>query len=119
MTAARLSGVGAIALLALQWTWHLALLPSQTAPPWLVATTFSLPILPSVILWLARKPSASFWGGVAALFYFCHGIAESWAVADARTLGLLEAALAVWVIVSGSWAGMRARFSRQGKPSNL
>ncbi len=119
MTAARQSCLGAFGLLALQWVWHLGLLPAQSAPPWLVATAFSIPILPSVVLWLAREQSASFWGGVAALFYFCHGIAESWAIDEARALGLLEAALATWVIVSGSWAGMHARFSRRDKPSNL
>jgi len=109
----RFAALGVVALLALQFLWHAYLLPSAFGSRWVVAALFSLPLLPSLLLLLWRKPSAQFWGGVAALFYFCHGIAESWAMPEARPLALLELALSVWVIVAGSWDGMTARFSKR------
>jgi len=112
----RYAGLGILALLALQFLWHGFLLPSTIGNRWSVALLFSLPLLPSLLLLIARRPSAVFWGGVAALLYFCHGITESWTVAQARPLALLEVALSVWVIVMGSWEGMKARFSKPDKP---
>jgi len=113
---ARQAALGIVALLALQLLWHGLLLPSAGGARWLVVALFSLPLLPSLLLLLGRRPSAVFWGGVASLFYFCHGITEAWAVAEARPVALAEIALAVWVIVMGSWDGMKARFSKRNKP---
>jgi uncharacterized membrane protein len=109
----KFAALGVVALLVLQFLWHAWLLPPTFGSRWLIAGLFSLPLLPSLLLLLGRKPSAQFWGGVAALFYFCHGIAESWAIPEALPLALLEVGLSVWVIVAGSWAGMKARFSRR------
>ena len=103
------AALGILALLALQWLWHAWLLPPERITPWLLALLLSLPIVPAAVLALLRNRQAGFWGGVAALFYFCHGISESWAIADAWPLGLAEAALSVWIIVAGSWEGMHAR----------
>ncbi|MBP8080738.1 MAG: DUF2069 domain-containing protein, partial [Arenimonas sp.] len=83
---------------------------------WIVVVLFSLPLLPSLLLLVARRPSAVFWGGVAALLYFSHGITEAWTVEQARPLALAQIALAVWVIVMGSWEGLKARFSKRNKP---
>lgn len=113
---ARQAALGIVALLVLQLLWHGLLLPSAGGARWLVVALFSLPLLPSLLLLLGRRPSAVFWGGVASLFYFCHGITEAWAVAEARPVALAEIALAVWVIVMGSWDGMKARFSKRNKP---
>lgn len=116
----RYAALGIVALLALQLLWHGLLQPSDIGTPWVVALLFSLPLLPSLLLLIRKKPSAVFWGGVAALLYFCHGVAESWTVAEARPLALLEVALSVWVIVAGSWDGMRSRFSKRNKrPANV
>lgn len=116
----RYAALGMLALLALQVVWHVFLLPPGRGPAWAVALLFSLPILPGLLLLLARRPSAVFWGGVAALFYFCHGIAEAWTIAESRPLALAEVGLAVWTIVAGSWTGMQARFSRtKGPPANV
>jgi uncharacterized membrane protein len=115
--AAKFAAVGIVALLILQLAWHGLALPPEHASPWLVALMFSLPLLPALLLLIGKKPSASFWGGVASLFYFCHGIAESWAVVQARPFALLEVALALWIIVAGSWDGMKARFSKRKRPS--
>ena len=113
---ARQAALGIVALLALQLLWHGVLLPSAGGARWLVVALFSLPLLPSLLLLLGRRPSAVFWGGVASLFYFCHGITEAWTVAESRPVALAEIALAVWVIVMGSWDGMKARFSKRNKP---
>lgn len=109
----RYAALGMVALLVLQLLWHGFLLPPELGSRWLVTLLFSLPLVPSLLLLLRHKPSAQFWGGVAALFYFCHGITESWTVAQARPLALGEVALSVWIIVAGSWDGMKARFSKQ------
>ena len=113
----RYAALGVVALMALQFLWHVLLLPPEVGPGWLVALLLSLPLLPSLLLLLARKPSATFWGGVAALFYFCHGITEAWTIAETRPLAWSEIALSVWVIVAGSWNGMKARFSQRKTPS--
>ena len=113
----RYATLGILALLALQWLWHGWLLPPERATPWLVSLLFSLPILPAAVLVALRHRQAGYWGGVAALLYFCHGVSESWATAGAWPLGLTEAALSVWVIVAGSWDGMRARLAKKAPSS--
>lgn len=118
--ARRYAALGILALLALQWLWHALLLPPETARPWLVALLFSLPILPAAVLVLLRHRQAGFWGGVAALLYFCHGIAETWTVPESWPLALTETGLSVWIILAGSWEGMRARFGKsKAPPSNV
>ena len=112
----RQAALGIVALLALQFLWHGLLLPSGAGARWVVVVLVSLPLLPSLLLLAWRRPSAVFWGGVASLFYFSHGITESWTVAQARPVALAQIALAVWVIVMGSWDGMKARFSKRNKP---
>lgn len=111
--AGKIAALGIAALFALQWLWHGLLWPSGIGNRWLVALLFSLPLLPSVVLLLRGRSSAQFWGGVAALFYFCHGIAEAWTIAQARPLALAEVAVSIWIIVAGSWDGMKARFSKR------
>jgi uncharacterized membrane protein len=114
--ARKFAALGVVALFALQLAWYLLLPPSGHSSA-LLLLLFSLPLLPSLLLLIARKPSAIFWAGVAALFYFCHGMAEAWAVAQERPFALIEVALSLWIIVAGSWDGMRARFSKRNKPS--
>ena len=106
------------ALSVMQILWHAWLLPSGPGAPWQSALLYSLPLLPGLILALRSRPSASFWFGVAALFYFCHGVTESWTLPQARVLALVEAALALVVIFAGSWDGMHARFSKRANPSS-
>ena len=72
-----------------------------------------LPILPALVLFALRHRRATFWAAVAALLYFCHGITEAWVDRSVWPLGLAEAALAAWVVVTASWDGMRARFARK------
>ena len=95
-------------LLVLQWSWpgrFSGAHDGQVA----FASLMSLPLTALVIgLWRGR-PAARFWSGVMALFYFCHGIAEAWAVPGNQLAGLVEAALSVLVVLASSWAGLRAR----------
>ena len=114
----RYAVLGVVALLVLQVLWHGYLLPPETAPRWLVSLLFALPLLPSLLLLAARKAGAQFWGGVAALLYFCHGVSESWTEAQARPLALLETGLAIWIIVAVSWEGMKARLWNRKKPGS-
>lgn len=112
----QLAALGIAALLALQIWWHGVLLPPVDAPRWVALALFCLPLAPSVLLLLARRPSAQFWGGVAALLYFCHGVAEAWTTPAARPLAFIEVGLSVWIIVAGSWDAIAARRAKQ-RPS--
>lgn len=111
--ARNIAALGIAALFALQWLWHGLLWPGAIGNRWLIALLFSLPLLPALVLLARGRPSALFWGSVAALFYFCHGIAEAWTLAQARPLALAEVAVSIWIIVAGSWEGMKARFSKR------
>jgi uncharacterized membrane protein len=109
----RLTALGILALLALQWLWHVHLLPPERAPAIVVAFLFSLPILPAALLTAFGHRQASYWGGVAALFYVCHSIAELWGDPASWPLGLAEMGLSLWIIFAGNWAGLRAKLFRR------
>jgi uncharacterized membrane protein len=113
MNARGLAAASVFALLALVLAWQLALAPPQRMPPAFAAALHALPLLPSLVLFLRRRPSAGFWGAVAALILFCHGISEAWSSADARALALAEVALSVTIIFGASWDGLRARFDKR------
>ena len=98
-----------LALALLQPTWHLWLSPSTWLPPVFVAVMMSLPILPAVLLALFRRPSAGFWGGVAALLYFSHGVMELWSNPEVTALAWTETLLSVGLVVAASWRGLQAR----------
>ena len=98
-----------LALLALQWFWFAQVSAPSGSGELVFTSIMSLPLaLLGVGLALGR-PSARFWAGVAALFYFCHGIAEAWAIPDSRIEGLAEALLSVALVVASSWDGLQAR----------
>ena len=105
----RIAAVAIVAMLALQLAWRLWLAPPTQAAPWAMALFFSLPILPAVVLLLLRHRRAGFWGALAALLYFCHGVMLAWAEPGVRGLALAETALAAVLVVAASWDGMRAR----------
>lgn len=116
-TAARVTVAGVAAMLALQVAWHGFLLPPAKVPAWIAVVMMCLPLLPTAILHLRSKPSARFWAGVAALFYFCHGITEAWSSVSARPFALIELVLAVLLVMASSWDGVSARFSRRSAGS--
>jgi uncharacterized membrane protein len=93
----------------LPWILALALLQPAWLPPFFVAVVMSLPILPAVLLALFRRPSAGFWGGVAALLYFSHGVMELWSNPEVTALAWTETLLSVGLVVAASWRGLQAR----------
>jgi uncharacterized membrane protein len=116
VNARRLAAAALFALLALQWAWHAWLAPPERAPAWLVAGLFSLPLLPPAIAFLRRRPQAAMWGGIVALVYFCHGIAELQASPAQRLPAAIEVALSLLLVFASSWPGLRARFGRKSAP---
>jgi uncharacterized membrane protein len=107
-----------LALALLQPAWHLWLAPSTWLPPVFVVVVMSLPILPAVLLALFRRPSAGFWGGVAALLYFSHGVMELWSNPAVTALAWAETLLSVGLVIAASWRGLQARAAaRRPKPA--
>ena len=115
--ATRYAALGAFALFVLQPLWHAWLAPPLQTPGLVAAAFGALPIVPALVLFALRHRHASFWAAVAALLYFCHGIAEAWTDRTVWPLGLAEAGIAAWVVVAASWDGMRARFGRHAPPA--
>lgn len=114
--AARIAAVAIVAVLALQWAWHAWLAPPQ-AQAWAMALFFSLPILPAFVLVLLRHRRAGFWGSLAALVYFSHGVMVAWSDPAVTGLALAQALLSAVLVVAASWDGMRARFAgRRASP---
>jgi uncharacterized membrane protein len=111
--AGRLAAAAIVALAALQVAWHAWLAPPASTAPWAMAVAFALPLAPALVLLAARHRRAAFWGAVAALLYFSHGVMVAWATPAERGLGLAQAALAAALIVAAGWDGLRARFARR------
>ena len=110
----KLAAVSILALFALQLAWRLWLAPPDTVPRAVAATLHALPLLPALGLLAARRRSAAFFGALAALILFCHGVSEAWSAPQVRLLALLECALSVLLIFAASWPGLRARIGRRG-----
>lgn len=113
----RIAAVAILAMLGLHLAWRLWLAPPAQAAPWAMALFFSLPILPAVLLLALRHRRAGFWGSLAALLYFCHGVMLAWSEPSVRGLALAETLLASVLVVSASWDGLRARSAaRRARP---
>ncbi len=115
-TASRIAAAAIVALFALQLAWHGWLLPPTQADPWPLAIFFTLPILPALLLVLLRHRRAGYWGALAALLYFSHGVMVAWSSPGELWLGLLQAALSALLVVAASWDGMQARFNKRPAP---
>lgn len=114
--AKQLTAVGILGLFVLQLAWHGWLAPPVHSPPWAMALFFAAPILPALVLLALRHRRAGFWGALAALLYFSHGVMAAWASPDVRGLALLQVALSALLVVAASWDGMRGRFARRRQP---
>lgn len=97
------------ALLLLQPAWYLWLSPPAVLPPLLATVLMALPIVPALVLGLLGRPSAGFWAGVAALFYFSHGVMEAWSHPAAALPAWIETLLATALVFAASWRGLQAR----------
>jgi uncharacterized membrane protein len=100
-----------IALIVLQCAWYAWLFPPQQIPLWLVLAVTVVPLLlPFFAIHNMRR--ALLWAGVLSLFYFCHGIAESWSSAQERWPALIEVLLTL-LLIGTLGAGVK----RRPKPS--
>ena len=117
--ATRLAAAAIVGLFALQLAWHGWLAPPVRAQPWAMALFFSLPILPAIVLLLVRHRRAGFWGALAALLYFSHGVMAAWATPEVRGLALAQVGLSTLLVLAASWDGMRGRFRRRAAPPAL
>lgn len=117
--AARVAAAAIVGLFALQLTWHGWLAPPARSAPWAMALFFALPILPAFVLTLLRHHRAGFWGALAALLYFSHGVMAAWASPGVLGLALAQVALSASLVVAASWDGMRARFARRRPPPTV
>lgn len=107
--------LGVFGMLVWQCLWQLRLSPSEVFPPAVATGLAVAPMLPAALLAVLGRPSAVFWAGVASLLYFSHAITELWTTPALWPLALVELALALWIIFSGNWDGLRAKvFSRFG-----
>lgn len=99
---ARLAGFVAWGLLALlQVAWHGWLLPPERMPTAVALTIALLPLAVPLLYW--RRPQrALLVAGMVALFYFCHGVAEAWAVPRERVLACIEVVLAIVLVASSA-----------------
>ena len=114
--APRIATAAIVALAGLQVAWHAWLAPPTQAEPWALALFFLLPILPALVLTLLRHRRAGFWGALAALLYFSHGVMVAWSSPGETALGLLQAVLSAVLVVAASWDGMRGRFNKPRNP---
>ncbi|MFY8206570.1 MAG: DUF2069 domain-containing protein [Arenimonas sp.] len=116
--AKRYAVLGIFSLLIWMTAWLTWLSPSELLPMPVATGLAVAPMLPAALLALFRRPSAVFWGGVAALLYFCHAITELWTVPDTWPMSLVELLLALWIIFTGNWDGLRAKLLKRGTPGS-
>ena len=96
-----------IALILLQCAWYAWLFPPQRVPMWLALSVAVIPLL-LPFLAIGNMRRALLWVGMLSLFYFCHGIAESWSSAQERMPAVLEVLLAL-VLIGALGAGVKRR----------
>lgn len=96
-----------LALTALQCAWYAWLFPPQHIPMWLALAIAVVPLL-LPILALRNVHRALLWVGILSLFYFCHGIAESWSSAQERWPALLEVLLTL-LLIGALGAGVKRK----------
>ncbi len=107
-----LAAWGALALL--QILWHAWLLPPTRMPVTVALAIALVPLAIPLVYW--RHPArALLVAGMVALLYFCHGVAEAFAVPRERPLAWLELVLASLVVLGS--AGLPKR--RRGAASKL
>jgi uncharacterized membrane protein len=82
------------------------------AQPLAAWALFALPPLLLGICVLRASRAASFWSGVLALFWFCHGVMLAYDRPAERGYAVAEIVLALAIVVLSSLPGLRARFGR-------
>lgn len=107
MNNARVVGfVAWAAQVLLQIVWHAWLLPPARMPLGVALLIALAPLALPLLAW--RRPSrALLLAAIVSLFYFCHGVAETWSSRPERGLAIVEVALALALIGAVGWAGRR------------
>jgi uncharacterized membrane protein len=103
----RIGVVAWIAQILLQCAWYAWLFPPQHVPMgWALAVAVIPLLLPLLVIGNVRR--ALLWVGMLSLFYFCHGVAESWSSAQERVPAMLEVLFAL-VLIGALGAGVKAK----------
>jgi hypothetical protein len=105
-TSWRVAALASFAMFAVLWGW--------AWPAWVLPTLLSLPMLPPALAFALRRPRAALWAGIAALFYFCHGVAE-WRVSSSAW-PMLEIGLSLVIIFAAGWPGIAAKLAKRRAP---
>lgn len=88
-------------LVLLQVLWHGWWLPPARMPIAVALAIALLPLAVPLVYW--RRPQrALLVAGMIALFYFCHGVAEAFAVPAERALAFVEIMLSVAVVLGSA-----------------
>jgi uncharacterized membrane protein len=95
------------ALVALQCVWYAWLFPPQSMSVWVALAITVVPLL-LPLLALGNVRRALLWVGILSLFYFCHGVAESWSSPQERWLALFEIVLTL-LIIGALGAGVKRK----------
>jgi len=98
-------------LAALYLVWH-------RDDPHFVAALLVFVLPPLVLLFgvLRNLASAPLWSGIAALFWFCHGVMYAWSHPELGLYPWAGIALSLSVVFSASLPGIRARFGGRRPP---
>lgn len=89
LSGTQITGLAAwAALLLVQVLWY-SLYPPVSIPTW-VAFALTVPPLLLPLFSLPNVTRALLWVGTLALFYFCHGVSETWSSSADRWLGIIE-----------------------------
>lgn len=103
-----------IALILLQCAWYAWLFPPQRVPMWLALGLAVVPLL-LPLLAIRSMRRALLWVGMLSLFYFCHGVAESWSSPQERVPALLEVLLTL-LLIGALGAGVKRRSNSLSSP---
>jgi len=76
-----------------------------------------LPLLPGLWVCIRNLPRGVLIGGIASLFYFCHGVVELLGAGASRLFAAAEVALAVAVVAALGWELRRAK-ARKNDPAD-
>ena len=90
-----LSLLALLGLLVLHGVWHFWLAVPTVLPAALVASIALAPLALALLACIHELRFGLLLGGIVNLFYFSHGVMETWADPTVRWLALSEALLAV------------------------
>lgn len=113
MTAYRMAACLMMALAGVIIAWHYLWLPPGKVPAVVATVLHLLPLFPGLIQLLRRHRSAPFWGALGALITFSHGVMEAFASPHLHGPAWAEIVLSLGLVITASWRGAKARFSRR------